>query len=101
MRRLPRGFGAAVLLAIAVACSPALQTASGLLTGIDSPAIGQVDSFELRTEDGRTLVFDTTALDFRPEFPVAHLADHQRSASPVTVTYRQEGDRLVVTRLDD
>lgn len=88
-------------IVVASACAPALQTETGLVTHVESPAIGQVDSFELRTADGRTLVLDTTELAFRPEFPVAHLAEHQRSASPVTVTYRQDGDRLVVTRLDD
>jgi hypothetical protein len=90
-----------LLLAVAVACSPALETVSGLVTRVDSPVLGQVDSFELRTEDGRMLVLDTSELEFRPEFPVAHLAEHQAAAAPVTVTYRQDGGRLVVTRLDD
>jgi hypothetical protein len=96
-----RVVAAAVLLAAVMACSPALETVSGLVVGVDSPSLGEVDSFELRTEDGRTLVLDTTELEFRSEFPAAHLAEHQRLAAPVTVTYRQEGDRLVVTRLDD
>jgi hypothetical protein len=101
VNRLARAVATLVLVVTAAACAPSLQTASGLVTRVDSPAIGQVDAFELRTTDGRTLSLDTTELEFRPEFPAAHLAEHQRSASPVTVTYRQEGDRLIVTRLDD
>ena len=92
---------AGLVLVVAAGCEPTLQTETGIVVSVDSPSIGVVDGFELRTRDGRSLVFDTSALDFRPEFPAAHLPEHQRLAAAVTVTYRTDGERLVVVRLDD
>jgi hypothetical protein len=90
-----------VVLATAVACQPVLQQQVGVVYRVDSPALGQVDGFELLAPDGRILVFDTTELRFQPEFPAAHLSEHQVLSDPIEVTYRIEGDRLVVTQLDD
>jgi hypothetical protein len=92
---------ALVTAVVAVGCEPALQTDSGIVTSVDSPSIGVVDGFELQARDGRRLVFDTSGLAFHPEFPPTHLIEHQALAQPITVTYRTEGDRLVVVRLDD
>ena len=90
------------LLAVAlVACGQPLESAAGLVIDVDSPKLGQVDSFELRTADGEILTFDTTELAFRREFPAAHLGEHMRMAQAVRVTYRRDGDRLVVVRLAD
>lgn len=88
-------------LAPTVACQPMLQQQVGVVYRVDSPALGQVDGFELLAPDGRIIVFDTTELRFRPEFPAAHLSEHQILSDPIEVTYRTEGDRLVVTQLDD
>lgn len=88
-------------IGVVVACGQPLESADGLVVTVDSPSLGRVDAFELRTDDGRILTFDTTELEFKPEFPAAHLTEHQRMADPVRVTYRQEGDRRVAVRLAD
>jgi hypothetical protein len=82
-------------------CGQPLESTAGLVVAVDSPSLGRVDSFELRTVDGEVLTFDTTALEFRREFPAAHLAEHMRMAEAVRVTYRVDGDRRVVVRLAD
>ena len=94
---------AAFMLAsvVLVACEPTLRQASGVVMEVDSPSLGQVDAFELRTTEGESLLFDTSELRFRPEFPAAHLIEHRLVGDVITVTYKQEGDRLMVTQLDD
>jgi hypothetical protein len=107
-RRLPPRLRSGSLLAIAavalvtlVACEPTLQQETGIVVGVDSPALGRVDTFELLTTDGERVVFDSSELAFRSEFPVSHLSEHQVLSDPITVTYKTDGDRLVVTQLDD
>jgi len=92
---------AALALAFLVACQPTLQQETGIVLSVDSPALGRVDSFELLNEEGDVLTFDTSALRFRPEFPAPHLSEHQVLADRIVVTYRLEGDRRIVTQLDD
>ncbi len=89
------------VLTVAMACQPTLQQAEGIVLEIDSPALGRVDCFELLTVDGERLEFDTSTLEFRPEFPAPHLAEHRIIGDRIVVTYKQDGDRLVVTQLDD
>jgi hypothetical protein len=89
------------LTAGVVGCGQPLESVAGLVVEVDSPSIGRVDSFELRTEEGEVLTFDTSALEFRGEFPAAHLGEHMRTAEAVRVTYRRDGDRRVVVRLAD
>ena len=91
----------AMLVTGAVACGQPLDSVAGLVVSVDSPSLGRVDSFELRTEDGDILTFDTTDLEFRRDFPAAHLGEHMRLAQAVRVTYRRDGDRRVVVRLAD
>jgi hypothetical protein len=92
---------AAIILAIALGCAPTLSQESGIVLEVESPALGRVDSFRLLTTEGEVLTFDTTSLAFRPEFPASHLAEHQVIGDLIVVTYRQDGERLVVTQLDD
>jgi hypothetical protein len=87
--------------AAVVACGQPLESEAGLVISVDSPSLGRVDGFQLRTDDGEILSFDTTAMEFRPEFPAAHVAEHQRTAEPLRVTYRRDGDRYIVVRLAD
>jgi hypothetical protein len=89
------------VLAVLVACQPTLQQESGIVLSVDSPALGRVDSFELLSESGEILTFDTSELRFRPEFPAPHLAEHQVLGDRIVVTYKTDGERLVVTQLDD
>ena len=55
----------------------------------------------LLNAEGERLTFDTTELEFRSEFPAPHLAEHKVIGDLIEVTYRTDGDRLVVTQLDD
>jgi len=100
--RRPASLVLAVLaLGSVAACEPTLEQQVGIVYSVDSPALGQVDSFELLALDGRILTFDTTTLRFRPEFPAAHLSEHQILGDAIEVTYRTDGDRLIVMQLDD
>ncbi|MGD8486283.1 MAG: hypothetical protein PVH07_06555 [Chloroflexota bacterium] len=92
---------ALVGLWVVVACEPTLKQESGIVIDVDSPTLGQVDAFELLTRQGRTLRFDTSELRFRAEFPASHLIEHQVIGDTIIVTYKQDGERLVVTQLDD
>jgi hypothetical protein len=92
---------AAVGAGALVACEPTLQQESGIVIELDSPALGRVDSFSLLTPAGEMLTFDTSELRFRPEFPASHLNEHKVLGDTIVVTFKQDGDRLVVTQLDD
>jgi len=93
--------GTMVAASVLVACEPTLEQQSGIVIGIDSPALGRVDSFELLTPSGETYDFDTSELAFRPEFPASHLAEHRVLGDTIVVTYKQDGPRRIVTQLDD
>ncbi len=90
-----------VVVALVAACEPTLKQATGIVVSVDSPALGQVDAFELLTQEGETLTFDTSELRFRSEFPASHLFEHQVIGDDIVVTYKHDGARLVVTQLDD
>lgn len=90
-----------LVLPVAAGCEPALQQETGVVIEVDSPALGRVDSFRLLTTSGQMLTFDTAALAFRPEFPASHLTEHQVIGDLIVVTYRQDGERRIVTQLDD
>ena len=95
------GLVVALLLVVLVACEPTLQRETGLVVSVDSPALGRVDTFELLTRAGERLTFDVRDLEFRAEFPSAHLSEHMVLGDPITVTYKEDDGRLVVTQLDD
>jgi len=82
-------------------CEPTLRQETGVVIDIDSPGLGRVESFELLTQDGERITFDTSQLEFRAEFPAPHLAEHRVIGDRIIVTYRADGDRLLVTQLDD
>jgi len=92
---------AAGAILLVAACQPTLQQETGIVLSVDSPTLGQVDSFELLTADGGIVTFDTSELRFRREFPAPHLSEHQMLGDRIVVTYKTESDRLLVTQLDD
>ncbi len=97
-----RSASLALVVAVAVlGCQPTLEQQTGVVIDVDSPALGRVDRFELLTPAGERLIFDATELEFRSEFPAPHLAEHRVIGDNIVVTYRTDGDRLVVTQLDD
>jgi hypothetical protein len=96
---------AALLLATLLVlggCNPTLYTETGIVTGVTSASLVDVDSFQLRTSDGRTLTFTTKGLPYHDDgFPVQHLREHQALAQPVMVTYRVTDGRNDVIKLQD
>lgn len=98
MRRLLLALACVVTVS---ACEPTLQQETGVVIEVDSPALGRVDSFVLLNGNGERLTFDTTELEFRSEFPAPHLAEHRVIGDQIVVTYKTQGDRRIVTQLDD
>jgi hypothetical protein len=68
---------------------------------IDSAGLTQVHGFTLRTKAGDVIAFSIGQLDDPTQFPPGHLAEHQASALPVRVYFREVGGALVVYRLED
>ncbi len=92
---------AVITLTAAVGCSPTLFTETGVVTNVTSTSLVDVDGFQLRTTDGRTLDFSTKGLAYGDGFPAQHLREHQALGQPVMVTYRIVDGRNVVTKLQD
>jgi hypothetical protein len=91
-------------LAFVVASSfgrPASRTEVGVVIAVESASLADVRAFTIRTADGRTIVFRVGVLENGAEFPPGHLGEHQATAAPVRVTYRDEGSEHVAIRLDD
>jgi hypothetical protein len=74
---------------------------AGIVVAIDSAGLNQVTGFTLRTNAGATVAFTIGTLENGDEFPPGHLKEHQATAAPVLVFFRQAGDQLVVYRIED
>ena len=80
---------------------PDTPQAVGIIVAIDAAGLTDVRSFTLRTADGQLLTYGLTQLQNGTEFPPGHLAEHQATAQPVRVFYRDDGDTLQALRLED
>jgi hypothetical protein len=80
---------------------PGTTVAVGVIVGVEAEGLGDVRSFSLRTADGTVLMLDLSALENGDEFPPGHLAEHQVTAEPVRVWYRDEDGTLLAIRLAD
>ncbi|HYY88062.1 MAG TPA: hypothetical protein VFA49_04645 [Chloroflexota bacterium] len=96
-----------VLLALLVGCAapaPATHTVRGVLVDVQSRSLQQLDSFTVRTDDGQELTF-SPAPNFNANESHAmnpgHMRQHMALADPVTVTYREEDQRLVALSATD
>ena len=93
-------------LVLLVGCSAPEQTQSvrGVLLDVVSPSIQQVDSFSLRTDDGRELNF-VTAPDFNKGashvMTPGHMRQHMALADAILVTYREDGGKLIALSATD
>jgi hypothetical protein len=92
-----------------MACSPPqvaaqTETVRGVLVDVQAPGLQQLDSFTVRTDDGQELTF-TPAPNFNQGashvMTPGHMRQHMALADPVTVTYRDEGGRLVALSATD
>ncbi len=73
----------------------------GVVVGVDSQGLDKVSGFSLRTTDQGTLEFTIGVLENGAQFPPGHLIEHQASASPVRVWYRDQDGVMVAIRLED
>lgn len=96
--------GAALLLGGAVgAPTPPKDAATidGVVIAVDAKSLTDVRSFALRTSDGRILTFDLAQLENGAQFAPGHLAEHQATAIPVRVWYRDGSPMLEAVFLQD
>lgn len=73
----------------------------GVIVGIDSAGLGDVRSFTLRADGGTLYTFGLAELENGDVFPPAHMAEHQATAEPVRVYYREAAGTLLAIRVDD
>ena len=76
----------------------------GVLVDVQSRGLQQLDSFSIRTDDGRELTFVPAPSFNQGEahaMTPGHMRQHMALADPVTVTYREEGGRLVALSATD
>jgi hypothetical protein len=88
-------------VALVALARPAPSTETGVVIAIDSAGLTDVRGFTIRTADGRQVTFAIGALENGAQFPPGHLAEHQATAQPIRVFYRDEDGRLVAFRLED
>ena len=97
--------GAAILLSSNQLRDPEVPsgaaTVVGVVTHVDTQALGKVSSMTLRTSDGQTIDFMIGTLENETEFPLGHLATHQATGAPVRVWYRMDGSQRVAYRIAD
>ncbi len=94
----------AIALALVVlgACEAAESTAAGIVVDVEGTTMTEIQAFTLRTRPGQEVRFEVGRLEMVDgAFPATHLREHMALATPVTVAYRTEGERLVVYRLTD
>jgi hypothetical protein len=75
--------------------------AEGVVVGVTSTGLTEVQGFSIRTRTGERLDFRLGRLENAAEFPPAHLVEHQASAVPVRVFFRLEGEDRVAYRIED
>jgi hypothetical protein len=91
-----------VIAVVLVGCGPQATTAQGIVVDVKASSVTQVDSFTLRTTDGRELVFRVGALELDDgAFPAGHLREHMALGEPITVSYRQANGTAVAYRPTD
>ena len=70
----------------------------GVIVAVDAEGLGSVRGFTLRQAGGEETDFDLSQLENGLAFPPGHLAEHQATAEPVRVWYRDEaGTRFAIT----
>lgn len=73
----------------------------GVIVAVDSRGLDDIRAFSLRTGDGVILEFDLREMRGTATFPLGHLAEHQATAEPVRVSFRDEAGVLIATAIDD
>jgi hypothetical protein len=91
------GGGASASPSSSVPSSPV----DGIVLSVQSEGLTKVKGFTLRTINGQVLTFTLGTLENGDQFAPGHLGEHQATALPVRVFFRQENGQLVVYRLED
>ena len=93
---------------VACACSPTSPPTNlpqspvvGVVVAIDQVSLTQVNSFDVRMSDGRTVTLKVGALDNATQFSLSHLATHMATGVPIRAFYRLESGEPVVYHLED
>jgi hypothetical protein len=73
----------------------------GVVVAVDSPSLGEVRGFALRTSDGSLFDLGLGPLENATEFSPSHLGEHMASSQPILAYYRLEAGKPVVYRLED
>jgi hypothetical protein len=80
---------------------PDAQQMTGVVVAIDSAGLGDVRSFVLRRPGGELVEFSLREFGSGSQFPPGHLAEHQATSQPITVTFRMDGDEHLALSLED
>jgi hypothetical protein len=93
---------------VACACTPSASTPDlppspvvGVVVAIDQVSLTQVNSFDLRMTDGKTVRLKVGALDNATQFSLSHLATHMATGVPIRAFYRLENSEPVAYHLED
>ena len=81
--------------------APGTSSVVGVVVGVDAETLGDVRSFDLRLPDGSVQTFGLGELENGDEFPPGHLGEHQVTAEPVRVWYREVTGGREAVRLED
>ncbi len=73
---------------------------TGVVVEVDSPELGDVRSFTLRSEGREYKLFVDPDVTY-DDFPQPHLNDHLASAEPVRVEVDERGNRLYARAIED
>ncbi len=96
-----------VAVTTACACEPTpppnlpASPVVGVVVAIDQASLTQVNSFDVRTPDGRTVTLKVGDLDNAPQFSLSHLATHMATGVPIRAFYRLENGEPRVYHLED
>ena len=89
-------------LLLLAGCGPAPLSEAGWVVDVQSTSLTDVESFTLRTEDGRELEFKLAPLELDGgSFPASHLREHLALNQPVAIAYRDLDGERVAYRLRD
>jgi hypothetical protein len=80
---------------------PPAKSEVGVVVFVDSVTLTDVRGFAIRTAAGETIMFRVGQLENGAQFPPGHLGEHEATAMPIRVTYRDEAGEHVAIRLED
>jgi hypothetical protein len=80
---------------------PEAEAVEGIIVSVDSAGLTDVKGFDLRVMDGTVMAFSLDRLENGAAFPPGHLVEHQASALPVQVWFREDGGVLYAILLED